>query len=72
MNKKIFVAFINKKLKQEFETLKEGKFEDKELYSFIDKAMDNLKKDPVCGTKIPKNLWPKVYGEAIERTLQGF
>lgn len=61
MNKEILVAFVNKKLKQEFEILKEGKFEDKELYSFINKAMDDLKKDPVCGTKIPKNLWPKVY-----------
>jgi Txe/YoeB family toxin of Txe-Axe toxin-antitoxin module len=61
MNKSIYVAFISKKLKTEFESLKSGKFEDKKLYEFIDRAMDDLKKDPTCGTKIQKRLWPKEY-----------
>ncbi|MEK6826658.1 MAG: type II toxin-antitoxin system RelE/ParE family toxin [Nanoarchaeota archaeon] len=59
--KEIFVAFISKKLKHDFELLKEGKFEDKQLYGYIDRAMDDLKKNPACGTKIQKKLWPKIY-----------
>ena len=55
------VAFINKKLKEQFETLKAGKFEDKQLYKFIDRALDDIKKDVACGIKIPKKLWPKSY-----------
>ena len=59
--KPIFVAFISKKLKQNFELLREGKFEDKQLYVYIDRAMDDLKENPACGTKIQKKLWPKLY-----------
>lgn len=38
MSKLIYVAFISRKLKSEFESLKSGKFEDKNLYEFIDRA----------------------------------
>ena len=41
--------------------LTEGKFEDKQLYDFIDRAIKDLKSNPTCGTKIPKKLWPKEY-----------
>ena len=61
MNKEISIAFINPKVKQEWEALKEGKFEDKQLYKFIDRAIDDLKANPTCGIKISKNLWPKEY-----------
>jgi len=44
MKKQISVAFITKKLKSNFELLKEGKFEDKQLYQLINKSIDNLKK----------------------------
>ena len=42
-------------------SLKTGKFEDKKLYEFIDRAIDDLKKSPTCGTKIQKKIWPKEY-----------
>ena len=61
MSKEIVVAFISEKLKSNFEILKEGKHEDKKLYDFIDRAIDDLKKDPMCGTKIQKKVWPKEY-----------
>jgi Txe/YoeB family toxin of Txe-Axe toxin-antitoxin module len=61
VNKEIYVAFISKKLKKEFESLKDGKFEDKTLYKFIDRAIDDLKLNPLSGTKIPKKLWPPEY-----------
>lgn len=60
-NKQIHVAFISKKLKELFEQLKEGKFEDKQLYKFINRAIDDLKQNPNCGIKIPKKLWPRKY-----------
>ena len=62
MNKKtVFVIFSEKKLEISFEELKEGKFEDKKLYEFINRAIGDLKKDCACGKKIPKKLWPKIY-----------
>tara|TARA_Y100000310_G_C19984558_1_gene491337 strand:+ start:147 stop:482 length:336 start_codon:yes stop_codon:yes gene_type:complete len=68
MNKDISVAFINNKLKEEFESLKSGKFEDQKLYGFIERAINDLNKDPSCGTKIPKKLWPKEYIKKFEIT----
>ena len=61
MKKDIYVAFISDKLKNDFNSLKAGKFEDAQLYKFIDNAIDELKKNPIIGIKIPKNLWPKDY-----------
>ena len=61
MNKEINVAFISLELKEEFDSLREGKFEDKKLYDSINKAVDELKKNPAYGIKIPKQLWPKEY-----------
>ena len=55
------VAFISRKLKQEFESLKEGKFESRKLYEFIQRAIYDLKQNPGCGIKIPKKLWPQIY-----------
>ena len=55
------VAFISEKIKSEFESLKGGKFEDKQLYSFIERAINDLKSKPLCGIKIPKKLWPQEY-----------
>jgi len=68
MSKEINVAFISTNLKEEFDSLEEGKFEDKQLYEFIDKAIDELKKTPSCGIKIPKKLWPKEYSKKYEIT----
>ena len=61
MNREIYIAFISEKIKQEFEALQEGKFQDKQLYRFISRAIQDLKVNPTCSIKIPKNLWPKEY-----------
>ncbi|MFH1404285.1 MAG: type II toxin-antitoxin system RelE/ParE family toxin [Candidatus Altiarchaeota archaeon] len=68
MTKELHVGFITKSLKKEFDMLKQGKFEDKELYNFIDRATDDLKENPMCGIKIPKKLWPKEYIKKYEIT----
>jgi Txe/YoeB family toxin of Txe-Axe toxin-antitoxin module len=59
--KPIYVAFASKKLEKDFEKLQKGRFEDKQLYKFIERAIADLKKDPICGTKIPRKLWPESY-----------
>ncbi len=59
--KEKFVAFINQKLKKDFESLEKGKFEDKKLFRYIQRAIDDLKKNPLAGVKVPKDIWPKEY-----------
>ncbi|MFA4953022.1 MAG: hypothetical protein WC584_02260 [Candidatus Pacearchaeota archaeon] len=59
--KKIFVVFVNPKIESEFEKLQNGKFEDKKLFDYITRAIDNLKQNPLSGIKIPKNIWPEKY-----------
>lgn len=61
MSREIRVAFIEEKQKKAFDKLKRGKFENKELYDFIDRAMDDLKANPACGIQIPNKLIPKEY-----------
>ena len=61
MTREIHVAFIEEKLKKAFDKLKKGKFEDRQLYHFIDRAMDDLKANPTCGIQIPSKLIPKEY-----------
>ena len=60
-DRQLKVTFCDKKTEGEFESLKEGKFEDKQLYEFIGRAIKDLKTNPMCGIKIQKKLWPKEY-----------
>ncbi len=66
--KPIFVAFISQKIKKAFEELQKGKFEDKKLYEFISRAIEDLKNNPSCGTKISKSLWPEKYTKEYKIT----
>jgi len=61
MNKKVEVSFISPDLKSEYDKLKEGKFEDKQLHKFITRAMNDLESNPFSGVRVPKKLWPDVY-----------
>ena len=61
MSKEIFVAFVSEKLKTEFQSLESGKFEDQQLYSSINQAIEDIKANPQCGIRVPKKLWPKEY-----------
>ncbi|MBI4044294.1 MAG: hypothetical protein HY392_01145 [Candidatus Diapherotrites archaeon] len=60
-NRKIFVIFVDDKTKEAYDKLKAGKFEDKELYEFINRAIDDMKKNPRVGIHLPKRLIPKEY-----------
>lgn len=55
------VVFINQQLKESYESLKEGKFEDKQLYNFIFRAINDLSINPMCGVHVPKKQIPKEY-----------
>ena len=61
MNKTKEVFFVDESLRDSFFELKSGKLEDKQLYEFINRAIDDLKINPNCGIKTPKKLWPKIY-----------
>ncbi len=61
MNKIKEVTFADINLRKSYESLQEGKFEDKELYKFITRAKEDLLKDPLCGIRIPSRLIPIQY-----------
>lgn len=61
MNRDIHVGFADEKVKKSFDSLEKGVAEKKELYSFIERAMDDLKKNPNCGIQIPKKFIPREY-----------
>ena len=57
----IEIVFVEERIEREFEKLKNGKSEEKQLYKFISRAMNDLKQNPMCGIKIPRDRWPKAY-----------
>jgi len=56
-----YVSFVNEKTKESFNKLEKGKVEDKQLYDFINRVIDDLKENPLVGIKIPRKQWPKEY-----------
>lgn len=53
------VVFADEKTKKEYEKL--GKTPEQKLKKFVDRALDDLKRDPTCGTHIPKRIVPREY-----------
>jgi len=53
-----FVSFADEKVKEAYELLKK---ENPELHKFIERAIDDLKRNPFCGIAIQKRLIPKIY-----------
>ena len=58
---KSIVHFAEERLKKSYEKLKESKVEDRMLYKWISRAIDDMELNAFCGIKIPKKLIPKVY-----------
>ena len=50
------IQFANEKIKTSFNHL-----EDPNLKKFIERAFEDIKKNPFCGIQIPKKLIPKYY-----------
>ena len=57
------VGFSNEQIKEAYKKLEKGKFEEKELFEFINRAIDDLRENPFCGIRLPNKLIPKVYIE---------
>jgi Txe/YoeB family toxin of Txe-Axe toxin-antitoxin module len=55
------IFFADDKLKKTFENLKNSKTEDRKLYDFIYRALEDVEKDAFCGMQIQKKLMPKEY-----------
>lgn len=53
--------FIDIDTKEAFLKLKEGDNSEKELFKFINQAMNNIEKNAFCGIQIPKKQIPKEY-----------
>jgi len=53
--------FIDNTLKEVFYKLKEGDTSEKELFRFINQAMNNIEINAFCGVQIPKKQIPKEY-----------
>ncbi len=69
----IRVGFSSVKLRETFESLRHGKFEDRALAKEIDLALDTLKVNPQAGVLIPYRLWPAYYLEKFNlQTLRKF
>ena len=53
--------FADEKLKEAFHKLENGDSFEKELFKWINQAMDNIEEDAFCGDQVPKKLIPKIY-----------
>ena len=60
------IGFGNERVKQEYFALKEGRGEEQKLFEFLNRAFDDLEKNPACGIKIPRGLWPEYYVKKFE------
>lgn len=55
------VAFGDEATLTAFNQLKEGKFEERQLAEFIQRAIYDLKENPLTGVIVPRRLWPREY-----------
>lgn len=55
------VRFADQKLFQAFKSLSTGRSEERRLAQSLTKAIEDLKQNPQCGVKVPRQLWPKEY-----------
>lgn len=55
------IAFIDPSLKKAFEELAKGKYEEQQLAGFLNRAIEDLKQNPLCGIRVPSDQWPKEY-----------
>jgi Txe/YoeB family toxin of Txe-Axe toxin-antitoxin module len=59
--RKISIGFADCDVEKAFEELKKGKFEDRRLLGWLEAAIKELRRDPLCGVRIPSKLWPAIY-----------
>ncbi len=57
------IKYAEEKIKKSLEKLKDSKTEDRKLYEWINRALDDLEENCFYGIQIPKKLIPRVYVE---------
>lgn len=55
------VKFADDTIKKAYFELEKGKFHEKQLKEWLDRAAEDLKKNAFCGIQIAKKLIPKEY-----------
>ena len=55
------IRFVDSNTQEAFYKLEQGDNSQKELYKFINQALDNIEENAFCGIQIPKKLIPKEY-----------
>jgi len=55
------VKFIDERLKIAFENLKDGRNDERELYSLLCSAFEDIETNAFCGVQIPKKQIPTSY-----------
>jgi Txe/YoeB family toxin of Txe-Axe toxin-antitoxin module len=60
------IRFVDENTKKAFYHLKEGDNSEKELFKFINQAIDNIEKNAFCGIQIPKKQIPREYIKKYE------
>ena len=55
------IRFADESIKEAFYKLEKGDDSERELFKFINQALDNLEENAFCGIQIPKRLIPKEY-----------
>lgn len=58
---KSHIKFAEERLKKALVKLKKSKTEDKKLYEWINRALDDIEEDAFCSVQVPKKLIPKEY-----------
>jgi len=58
---KSHIKFAEERIKKSLIKLKTSKTEDKHLYKWINRALDDLEDDAFCAIQIPKKQIPKEY-----------
>ena len=62
------IRFADEKIKEAFYKLENGDYQGKELYKFINQAINNIELSAFCGIQIPKKLIPKIYEQKYNVT----
>ncbi len=55
------MRFADAKLFAAYQRLESGRSEEQVLARDLEKAIGDLKENPLCGVKIPSRLWPAEY-----------
>jgi len=55
------IRFVDESIREAFYKLEKGDNSERELFKFINQALDNIEENAFCGIQIPKRLIPKEY-----------